>query len=187
MPATFMNFLRAVVLLFAFLQINHFSFSQTSSYPYQEWVKKLSDKNARALSGIYEVSEALKGKDPSEAITILNNLESKGSSAGNYFAPRFFLAKAIWIWSSNLAGKVDSTQQLVKKALNSAYETDNDTLVSAIGWQYSNMMYWTGLIEPAAMYALYSAENRTQPLQSEISSDPVFISLNLNRIKMRNK
>ncbi len=157
MPASFINFLRTVIL-FAFLQINYSTFSQTSSFPYREWVKKLSDQKAPSLAGIGELLGALRNKDSSEATRILNNLESKGSSAGSYFAARFFFAKAIWVWNTKAAGKIDSTQQLVKKALNSAYETDNDSLVSAIGWNYSEMMYWAGLLEQATMYSLYSAE-----------------------------
>ena len=157
MQASFINFLRTVIL-FAFLLVNYFALSQTSSFPYRDLVKKLSDQKAPPMAGIGELLGALKDKDSSEAIHILNNLESKGNTTGSYFASRFFFAKAIWIWNTKTAGRIDSTQQLVKKALNSAYDTDNDSLVSAIGWAYSDMMYWAGLIEQATMYSLYAAE-----------------------------
>ena len=93
MQASFINFLRTVIL-FAFLQINYSTFSQTSSFPYREWVKKLSDQKAPSLAGIDELLGALRNKDSSEATRILNNLESKGSSAGSYFAARFFFCKS---------------------------------------------------------------------------------------------
>lgn len=157
MPATFINFLRTVIL-FVFLQTNHFSFSQNSAYPYQEWLKKLSDKKAPSLSGVFEISSALKDKETADAIAVFDELGSKGSSGGSYFEPRFCLTKAIWFWNSNVAGKFDSAQQSFKKALNAAYEIDNDSLVSAFCWQYGSMMYWAGDIEQATMYSLYAAE-----------------------------
>src|SRR5215208_5802527 len=115
------NFLR-LFILFVILQTNNFSFSQNATYPYNEWTRKLSDKKARALSGVYEIASALKEKEFSEAIAIFYELESKGSSASNYFEPRFNFTKSIWFWHSNTPGKIDSTQQLFRKALNAAYE-----------------------------------------------------------------
>lgn len=149
------NYLR-IFVLFVILQTNLFCFSQVSSYPYNDWIEKLSDRKTGHLSGYNEILSALKDKDLSEASAALNMLESKGSSAGSYFIARFYLLKAFWF--SNSSGKVDSVQLFMKKALNAAYETDDDSLVSMISWQYGSMMYWAGLIEPATMYTLYAAE-----------------------------
>jgi DNA-binding CsgD family transcriptional regulator len=157
MHVTATNYLR-ILVLFVILQTNQFCFSQTSDYPYKEWIEKLSDRKAPHLSGYNEILSALKEKGLSEANAAFNMLESKGSSAGTYFIARFNLLKALWFRESNVSGKDDSVQVFMKKALNAAYETDDDSLASAISWQYGFMMYWAGQIEPATMYSLYAAE-----------------------------
>lgn len=157
MHITGANCLR-IFVLFVFLQTNHFCFSQSPGYPYDEWIKKLSSKKQPFQSGFQEIFSALRGKDLPEATAIFNALEEKGKSSGAYFATRVNLIKAYWFWNSNLPGKVDSTQQFMKKAINTAYETDDESLVSYISWQYGSLMYWAGLTEPATMYSLYAAE-----------------------------
>ena len=157
MDVTRANCLR-ICVLFVILQINLFCFSQESNYPYKDWIEKLSDGKAPHLSGYNEILSALKEKDLSEANAAFKLLESKGSSAGTYFIARFNLLKAFWFRGSNLPGKDDSVQVFMKKALDAAYETDDDSLVSTISWQYGFMMYWAGQIESATMYSLYAAE-----------------------------
>jgi hypothetical protein len=49
MSATNTRHLR-LVILFALLQTNGFSFSQTPSYPVDEWAKKLGEKEAPLAS-----------------------------------------------------------------------------------------------------------------------------------------
>ena len=44
------------------------------------------------------------------------------------------------------------------KAITAAYETDNDSLISSISWQYGMMNYWGGEIQLASMYCLNAAE-----------------------------
>ena len=157
MDVTRANCLR-IFVLFVILQINLFCYSQESNYPYKDWIEKLSDKKTGHLSGYNEILSALKEKDLSEVNAAFNLLESKGNSAGTYFIARFNLLKAFWFRGSNLPGKDDSVQVFMKKALNAAYETDDDSLVSTISWQYGFMMYWAGQIESATMYSLYAAE-----------------------------
>jgi tetratricopeptide (TPR) repeat protein/DNA-binding CsgD family transcriptional regulator len=151
------NYLR-IFILFVILQIDLFCFSQAANYPYEDWIEKLSDTKTGYLSGYNEILSALKDKDPSEVNAAFNMLESKGSAGGSYFIARFNLLKAFWFSDYHLPRKVDSLQVFMKKALNAAYETDDDSLVSIISWQYGSMMYWAGLIEPGTMYSLYAAE-----------------------------
>ena len=156
--------------LFAFLQTNYFSFSQTSNFPVSEWVKQLSARDASSLSGVEELSSVLKEKDSLQGITILNELERIGISNGNYFLARFNLVKTSWLWNLKHRSVKDSVAKLMKKALSAAYETDDDSLVSAICWQYGSMMYNSREIEPAAMYSLYSAEIN-EKIDKKMSAD----------------
>src|SRR5688572_1933566 len=151
------NYLR-IFILFVILQIDLFCFSQASNYPYKDWIEKLSDRKTGHLSGYNEILSALKDKEPSEVNVAFYMLESKGSARCTYFITRLNLLKAFWFSDYHLPRKVDSLQVFMKKALNAAYETDDDSLVSMISWQYGSMMYWAGLIEPGTMYSLYAAE-----------------------------
>lgn len=157
MDVTRANCLR-ILVLFVILQTNLFCFSQETSYPYEDWIEKLSDSKTGHLSGYNEILSALKDKDLSEANAAFNMLESKGSAAGTYFFARFNVLKAFWFSNFNIPRNDDSLQLFMKKALNAAYETDDESLVSMISWQYGSMMYWAGRIEPATMYSLYAAE-----------------------------
>jgi hypothetical protein len=146
------------LFLFVVLQTNYCVFSQSFGFPITEWVRKLSDKNAPAIAGAQELVLALQTRDSARAKNILNELEGTGTVKDNYFAARLGLAKATWLWNLKNSPAKDSVAQLMKQALNAAYETDNDSLVSAVSWQYGSLMYAAREIEPAAMYCLYSAE-----------------------------
>src|SRR5437762_9972604 len=80
-------------ILFLLLQTNYFSFSQTTSYPIKEWVKKLSAKRAPSLSGVTEIISALVNKDSSSVVDLFNELERDGNSGNNYFTCRLNLTK----------------------------------------------------------------------------------------------
>lgn len=157
-----MSFLRTVRLFlfcfFVFLHANQLCYSQSLSYPLKEWVKKLAANRGPTISVVQEVLSALNGRDSLQAISVLNELEKKGSSEGEYFVARFNFLKAAWLWNIRRGSPKESIKQHMKKALNAAYETDNDSLVSTLSWEYGSMMYYAGETEPATMYCLYSTE-----------------------------
>jgi DNA-binding CsgD family transcriptional regulator/tetratricopeptide (TPR) repeat protein len=158
MPAT--RVLNRLLLsgLFVFLQTNYFSFSQNVSYPYSEWIQKLSDQNGPINSGVDEVLSFLLKTDSSQAIAALNELEERGSHASKYFAPRFNLLKANWLMSSKNCAAIGMISDVMKRALYAAYETNNDSLISEISWHYGNLMFSCLKIEPAAIYCLNAVE-----------------------------
>src|SRR5690349_16171058 len=84
-------------LLFVLVKTNYRSFSQTTSYPIDEWVKKLGAKKAQVFSGVYEILSVLKGKDSAECAALFDELEKQGSSANNYFVARYNLTRAVWL------------------------------------------------------------------------------------------
>jgi DNA-binding CsgD family transcriptional regulator len=145
-------------ILFVFLQTNYFSFSQTASYPLKEWTKKLSAKDAPVLSGVFEICIALKNKDSSEVINVFNELGKRGSSSNKYFTSRLYVTEAVCLFGNSKYRSKNSIQELMKEALNDVYETDNDSLVSAICWQFGSMTYYSHDIELASMYCLNAAE-----------------------------
>src|SRR5215831_10434877 len=146
------------LLLFVFLQIITLSFAQTTLRPINDLVKKLSSEDGPVLSGVMDVFNELNGKDSSTGINALNQLETRGSSKNSYFKSRFFLTKAFWLWNVKQPHPVEQVEQLMKQALNAAYETNNDSLISEIAWHFGSTMYYASKIEAAVMYTLYSAE-----------------------------
>jgi tetratricopeptide (TPR) repeat protein len=146
-----------LLILFGILQTGIYSFSQ-SSFPYSDWIKKLSDQDGPANSGVDEILSVLIKKDSTQANTALNELERKGSKAGNYFIPRFNLLKASWLYNRKGCYVSGRISEFMKKALNGAYDTNDDSLISNISWYYGQAMHGCKAIEPAAMYCLYAIE-----------------------------
>lgn len=153
-----MSFLRTICLrlfiLLVFIQTNYFSFSQTTSYPIGDWVKKLSATRAPTFSGVNEIMNSLEGKDSAEVVRVFAGLEKKGDTTNHYFVARFNLAKADWYHQ----GKHIKEHELTSRAVTAAYETDNDSLISGISWWCGMVMYYSGQLELASMYCLNAAE-----------------------------
>jgi len=146
-------------ILFVFLHANYFSFSQTSSYPIKEWVKKLGDTRGSASSGVNEVLAAVKNKDSVEGFRIFNEVEKRGNVRNNYFKARFDAVKMMWMstWQRQHQHE-EQVNELARQALNAAYETNNDSLISEMAWIYGIACYQDERTEPAAMYLLFAAE-----------------------------
>ncbi|TMI81807.1 MAG: hypothetical protein E6H10_10925 [Bacteroidetes bacterium] len=147
--------------LFLLLQTNYFSFSQTSSFPIEEWVKKLGTKDGPAASGIVDVFTALAAADTTQVKATLDDVEARGDLKNNYFKARFFATKAKCT-SRYLQIRYQSHEaivtQMLKQALNAAYETNNDSLIAEVSWIYGEASYFYERTEPAAMYLLFAAE-----------------------------
>jgi hypothetical protein len=158
MLATSTTYLR-LIFLFALFQTSYFSFSQNSSFPIKEVVKKLADKNGPAASGIQEVLAFAKDKDSAAGIQIFNELQRRGNGRNNYFKARFYAAKmmSIRMWQPQNRYEVQ-VNELAREALNAAYETNDDSLISEIAWTYGIVCYQDERTEPAAMYLLFAAE-----------------------------
>lgn len=147
---------RFLFLLFAFLQTQYFSFSQSSAYPINQWVKKLSDKTGPSASGIDDVLSVLKNKESSQKMAALNDIETRGNFKNNYFKSRFAVAKARSLFGFSADKR--QVNELLRPALNAAYETNDDSLISEIAWTYGVSPYLAQQMEAAATYCLFAAE-----------------------------
>lgn len=146
-----------LIILFVFLQTNYFSFSQSTSYPLKDWAKKLSEENGPVLSDVFNILSMLQDKDSSQVADVFNELEKKGNSSNRYFTSRLNLARAVWLRSRG-SPPINQVKELIKQSLNDAYETDDDSLVSSMSWQFGSMMYYSSQIELASLYCLNAAE-----------------------------
>src|SRR5215475_3663252 len=88
-----------VCLLLVFAETNFSAIAQNNAYSLDGLVNKLSTHNGPVLSGVSDVLNELKGKDSSNGIHVLSDLESRGSTKDGYFKSRFFLTKAFWLWN----------------------------------------------------------------------------------------
>lgn len=143
-------------ILFVLLQTENLLFAQSAAFPIKEWVKKLSAKNAPFFSGVTEILKAMAGQDSLHASEQFKKLEISGNPSNRYFVCRFSLVKAIYLRDHQASQKL--VKDIMTKAITAAYETDNDSLVSGVSWQYGLMNYWGGEIELASMYCLNAAE-----------------------------
>jgi hypothetical protein len=152
---------KTLLVLFFWLAATFSALSQTTSYPIAGWVKKLSDKNGASSSGIAETIKAMEGNDTSVAKKIINEIEAKGNFKNNYFKARFLAMKSKWTWMT-LQTSFRSHEELItpmlKEALNAAYETANDSLISEMAWTYGEACYFHSRTEAATMYLLFAAE-----------------------------
>ena len=153
--------LKKFLVLFFWLPATVCSFSQTTLYPIAELVKRLSDKNGPSSSGIDETIKAIEGKDTIVAKKIIDEIEAKGSFKNNYFKARFLTMKAKWTWltlEKSFRSHEKIFMPLLKEALNAAYETGIDSLISEIAWIYGETCYFHSRTEAATMYLLFAAE-----------------------------
>ena len=147
-----------LLLLFVILQTDYFSFSQGTSYPIDDWAKKLNEKNAPVATATSEIFTALAGKDSSEGALLFAQLEKKGSSSDKYFIARFAIIKAWWLHNYRRNDMKVLLKNLANKALSAAYETNNDSLISYVSWHSGGLTYYSGQIELASMYCMNAAE-----------------------------
>ena len=166
-------------ILIVSLQANCFSFSQTTTSPINDWVKKLSNKNFNSL-GLGGIVSELKDKDSLEVSAVLDELGRKGHARGGYFDAHFYMLKAAWLMSTHSGLQFNNhVSELMKQAMNCAYEVDDDSLVSNISWGYGFYMFGCSQMEAAAMYCLYAAEidekiGRSNPGQYGLLGDVLY-------------
>src|SRR4030095_3134091 len=106
-----------IFVLFVFLQTNNLCFSQNSSAPIKEWVKKLSVKNDDEYKNYNEVQNELNKKDSLNVMTVLNDLEKHIASSNHYFNARFFVLKANQVNRLNRSRKVPELRQICENSL----------------------------------------------------------------------
>src|SRR5215813_6308934 len=113
--ATFLNAhpLRFFLFLFVLMQTNHFSFSQDTSFPVKEWVKKLSSRSGPTLSGFLDILPVLANKDSASADNLFNDLERRGNSSSAFFNCRLNLTKATYLHGMN--GSETAVKELFDK------------------------------------------------------------------------
>jgi len=145
-------------ILFVLLQTNLPAFTQNKSLLLDDWVKKLDADNDTLNKNFAEIVDILKRVDTAAVFPILNDLEKKGASVGPYFQVRIKHLRATMLWEIRGEAAKDSIAQLMKAALQQAYQMDDEYLIANVSWEYGEKMYYCKEIELAAMYCLSAVE-----------------------------
>ena len=141
-------------LLFGIIQTSLYSFSQSTSSPVKEWVRLLESSNDNDNLGYGKILHVLHGLDSTTVFARLNELETHNSS-NHYFKSRFFLLKAV---AEYRFFKLAQALKLCEQALNEAYETGDDHLISFISWSAGEVMGLYQQIELSITYLLMANE-----------------------------
>src|SRR6266487_2219400 len=162
------------VLLLPLLLTHCFSFSQTASFPVDDWVKRLSVKTDSFNNRFWTFTVQVRSLDSARINSILNEMQKKGANSGKRFQIRFKLIKAQLMYLKYRPQDYDIIDTLLRQALYNAYELDDLLLAELASRHLGEMNYFAGKLEPAAMYGLNAVElldkigGRINPYESYI-------------------
>ncbi|HEX5150551.1 MAG TPA: tetratricopeptide repeat protein [Parafilimonas sp.] len=160
----------AAPLIILFLLANKHTLAQQSSFPVNEWVKKLADKNDHLNKGYQEIDSILFiRKDPDLAVRLsvdsinmqrtMEELEEKERHQNIYYSIRFKLLKARMLWIRSASQQeLPAIKRLMTKATSQCYALNDELVTAFISWQFGSLMSWYGQFDLATLYCLNGAE-----------------------------
>jgi len=145
-------------LSFFLLQTSPPAFAQSKPLPFHEWIKGLDSDDDKLNKNLKGIEEIFKSMDTSIVFRTLNELEKEGASAGPYFQVRIKHLRATMLWEIRRKTAKDSIAQLMKSALQQAYQIDDEYLIANVSWGYGEKMYYCNSIELATMNCLNAVD-----------------------------
>ena len=162
-----MNFLPIVLFSF-FAVISSAAVAQTGAMPVNEWAKKLADPSDKKNEVVIKLNSLLIQFDSASAFNFLTQLRKQPGANGNYFLARYYCVQvSIQLYFNHLSPVSASfkkeqikleIKKLLSKAMQIAYETNDDYLTAMVSGKYGNYMYVLEETDLAVMYMMYSAE-----------------------------
>lgn len=162
-----MKFLPIVLFSF-FAVISRAAVAQTVALPVNEWAKKLADPSDKKNEVVIKLNSLLIQFDSASAFNFLTQLRKQPDANGNYFLARYYCVQvSIQLYFNHLSPVSASfkkeqikleIKKLLSKAMQIAYETNDDYLTSMVSGMYGNYMYVLEETDLAVMYMMYSAE-----------------------------
>ena len=157
-----------LLLILSFIGIHHTSICQTPGLAVNEWAKKLADPNDKMNDAFYTLDRLLPKFDSTTVFNFLNQLNQRRDAKGNYFLSRYLCLQVAFLMYFNKPSpsfapfKKEQIKQEIKKLLSKAmqlaYETNDDYLTAMVSGMYGNYMYVLEETDLAVMYMMYSAE-----------------------------
>ena len=162
-----MNFLPIVLFSF-FAVISGAAIAQTVALPVNEWAKKLADPSDKKNEVVIKLNSLLIQFDSASAFNFLTQLRKQPGANGNYFLARYYCVQvSVQLYFNHLSPVSASfkkeqikleIKKLLSKAMQIAYETNDDYLTAMVSGKYGNYMYVLEETDLAVMYMMYSAE-----------------------------
>ena len=157
-----------LLLIFSLIGILHPSMCQTRGFDANEWARKLADPSDKKNEWATKLDNELGKLDSASAFNFLTQLNKQRDAKGNYFLARYYCIRSGWLVFFNHPNPVfapfkkehikDEVKKLFSKAMQLAYETNDDYLTAMVSGRYGNIMYNLGETELAVMYIVNSAE-----------------------------
>ena len=157
-----------LLLILYFIGIQHTSICQTPSLAVNEWAKKLADPNDKMNNAVYTLIKLLPKLDSATVFNFLNQLNQRPAAKGNYFLSRHLCLQVVSLVYFNKPSpefapfkkqqiKLE-VKNLLSRAMQLSYETNDDYLTAMVSGMYGNFMYVLEEKDLAVMYMMYSAE-----------------------------
>ena len=157
------------IALFSFFAvISSAAVAQTVALPVNEWAKKLADPSDKKNEVVIKLNSLLIQFDSASAFNFLTQLRKQPGANGNYFLARYYCVQvSVQLYFNPLSPHSASfkkeqikleIKKLLSKAMQIAYETNDDYLTSMVSGKYGNYMYVLEETDLAVMYMMYSAE-----------------------------
>lgn len=130
--------------------------------------KKLADPSDKKNEVVIKLNSLLIQFDSASAFNFLTQLRKQPDANGNYFLARYYCVQvSIQLYFNHLSPVSASfkkeqikleIKKLLSKAMQIAYETNDDYLTAMVSGKYGNYMYVLEETDLAVMYMMYSAE-----------------------------
>jgi tetratricopeptide (TPR) repeat protein/DNA-binding CsgD family transcriptional regulator len=157
-----------IVLFSFFAIIISTAVAQTVALPVNEWAKKLADPSDKKNEVVIKLNSLLLQFDSAYAFGFLTQLSKRPDAKGNYFLSRYYCLQAALLVYYNRPSpefapfKKQQIKQEVKnllsRAMQLAYETNDDYLTAMVSGIYGNYMYVLEETDLSIMYMMNSAE-----------------------------
>jgi len=153
----------SLLLLLLLLLAAYCSFCQNADFPYSEWVEKLAAKKDKYNKDFWTLTVKLRSMDSTAADGILKKLQEKGVKAGRRFEIRYKIVAAQLKYvkfrpKDYTLQEYADIDTLLRQALFEAYEIDDLDLAELASRHLGELNYFTGKLEPAAMYGVNAVE-----------------------------
>lgn len=152
---------------FVFIAIPFGAAAQTGTMQIDEWAEKLGEETDVDNEDFRALDYGLDTKDSATFFNTLTELQKKGPAGNHYFNAKLLCLKARAEKKFYFGKAKSQVKQHCTQALNEAYVTSDNSLISLVSWIYGELMYPYEEIELAVTYCLKAMELNNGLLSNE--------------------
>ena len=155
------------LLVLILLAFQYPAMCQNAGFDAHEWAKKLADPNDKENKTFFKLIYSPEF-DSASTFNLLTQLTKQPDAQSNYFLARYYCARSNYLLRFNHITRSlppftgenirEEIKKLLSKAMQLAYETNDDYLTAFVSSIYGNCMYAMEETELAVMYMMNSAD-----------------------------